>query len=185
MSKQDLDEFRARLITAGKSTNTADAYVRCVTQFLKHIGEPRIDRISEELAHSYFAQFTSKNTKQCHVSAISQFLKFAAARLPVPVTRGPKASRSPVPAKLQQQWSLDKLLDQKSRDDDLIAKLARKVIDGYLLGQRQIKGDLNLDDVYRYVDECRDLIESNLALFMTLSAAGRNIHSSIDERVNR
>jgi hypothetical protein len=98
---------------------------------------------------------------------------------------GELAPRAPVPTRLSQRWTMDKLLAQKKKDDDMIARLARKVIDGYLLGQRQIKGDVNLDDVYRYVDECRELIESNLALFMSLFAAGRNIHSAIDERVNR
>jgi hypothetical protein len=43
----------------------------------------------------------------------------------------------------------------------------------------------NLDDVYRFADECKELIESNLALFMKLSAQGRNVHSAIDERVQR
>ena len=40
----------------------------------------------------------------------------------------------------------------------------------------------SLDDA---LYECRELIESNLQLFMGLSAGGRNIHSKIDERVNR
>jgi hypothetical protein len=187
MSKQDLTDFRAHLIASGKSKGTAEGYLQRVRHFLKHVDEPRIDRITEELARRYFATVKNKSTKHCSASAISQFLKFTAARLPVPVTRGAKASRAsvPVPAKLQQRWSVDKLVAQKSKDDDLIAKLARKVIDAYLLSGRAIKGDFNLDDFVRFHDEARDVIESNLTLFMGLSADGRNIHSAIDERVNR
>ena len=87
---------------------------------------------------------------------------------------------------LRQRWSLDKLIDQKGKDDDLIAKLARKVIDHYLYFQARLKGGPeNLDDLCRFADECRELIESNLPLFMSLSAQGRNIHSVIDERVQQ
>jgi len=68
----------------------------------------------------------------------------------------------------------------------LIAKLARKLIDHYLYFQGRIKGEPeNLDDVVRFADECRELIESNLPLFMGLSAQGRNVHSKIDERVQK
>ena len=44
-------------------------------------------------------------------------------------------------------------------------------------------GEQNLDDLVRYVDECRELIETHLPLFMKLSAEGRNVHSKIDEKV--
>ena len=79
-----------------------------------------------------------------------------------------------------------KLREQKESDDDLIAKLARKVIDHYLFFQTLLKtDDIDLDTVSRFADECRDLVETNLPLFMSLSAQGRNIHSAIDERVQR
>jgi hypothetical protein len=187
MSNQNLDDFSAHLLAEGKSAGTVQTYLKIVRHFLKHIGETRVERISEEMARSYFATIKNKHSRCCAANVISMYLRFAAARLPVPVTRGPKASRAsaPVPAKLQQRWSVDKLLEQKTKDDDLIAKLARKVIDAYLLCGRAIKGDFNLDDFVRYHDEARDLIESNLTLFMGLSASGRNIHSAIDERVNR
>jgi hypothetical protein len=181
-----LDDFRAHLLAEGKSPSTVAQYVGSVKRFLARIGEPRIERITEELTRSYFATIKSAHGRRSAAVAVSMYLRFAASRLPAVVNaRGELAPRAPAPSKLRQRWLVDKLVERKSKDDDLIAKLARKVIDGYLLGQRQIKGDVNLDDVYRYVDECRELIESNLALFMSLSAGGRNIHSAIDERVNR
>jgi hypothetical protein len=122
---------------------------------------------------------------------VGQFLKFAAARLPALVNaRGAESRRAAAPTKkelaLHQKWTLDKLIEQKENDADLIAKLARKVIDHYIYFQGRMKGEPeNLDDVYRFADECKELIESNLALFMKLSAQGRNVHSAIDERVQR
>jgi len=43
----------------------------------------------------------------------------------------------------------------------------------------------NLDEIDRLADECRDLIERHLALFMGLSVGGRNVHPKIDERAQR
>jgi hypothetical protein len=87
---------------------------------------------------------------------------------------------------LRQQWAVDKLTAKKEANDDLVAKLARKVIDHYLYFQRRIQGeDENLDDVHRFAAVCQELIQSNLPLFMGLSAQGRNIHPLLDERVQR
>jgi integrase-like protein len=188
MNERSLDDFRQHLLAADKSKRTVDQYVSVVRHFLKHVDETRVDRISEEMARAYFAKIKATATRRCQANVVSQYLHFTAARLPVPVkARGDKSPRARPPGKkeiaLRQRWSVDKLIEQKRTDDDLIAKLARKVIDGYLLGQRQLKGDQNLDDLYRYVDECRELIESNLALFMALSAGGRNVHSKVDERI--
>jgi hypothetical protein len=78
------------------------------------------------------------------------------------------------------------LLDQKETDDDLIAKLAGRIAEHYLYFQSRQRGQPeNLDDLDRLADECRDLIERHLPLFMSLSAGGRNVHPKIDERVNR
>jgi hypothetical protein len=183
-----LEEFKKHLIAAGKSKHTVEHYVSLVRQFLKHSGNQRLDRLSEDLTRSFFAGTKGKD-RRSQASVISQFLKFSLSRLPVPVNaRGAESPRAPAPAKqiaLRQKWNLEKLLDQKTADDELIAKLARKVIDGYLICQREIKGEQNLDDLVRYVDECRELIETNLTLFMSLSAQGHNVHSKIDERVIR
>ena len=98
--------------------------------------------------------------------------------IPAPVVRSKKELA------LRERWSIDKLIEQKRTDDDLIAKLARKVIDHYLYFQGHMKGEPeNLDEVYRFAAECKELIESNLALFMELSAQGHTVHSRIDERV--
>jgi hypothetical protein len=87
---------------------------------------------------------------------------------------------------LRQQWAADKLAEQKEAGDDLIAKLARKVIDHYLYFQGRIAGKPeDLDDIHRFAAECQELIQANLILFMSLSAQGKNIHPLINERVYR
>ncbi len=188
--RNQLDDFKQSLIAAGKSKLTIKSMTNTVRRFLKHVENQPVDRISEDLARSFF-DGQSGQTRRQYAMVISQFLRFSAARLPALVTaRGAESPRAPAPTKkelaLRQKWTLDKLLDQKNTDHDLIAKLGRKLIDHYLYFQGRMKGDPeNLDDLVRFADECRDLIESNLALFMKLSADGRNVHSKIDERVQR
>jgi Phage integrase, N-terminal SAM-like domain len=180
-----LADFKQHLIIAGKSEVTIEEYLRTVRRFLRHVGNERPERISEELTRSFFAGMKSK-TRRFYATVVSQFLNFSVSRLPVPVNaRGAESPRAPTKKEiaLRQRWSVDKLIEQKQSADDLIAKLARKVIDGYLLSQQVVKGNHNLDDFVRFADECRELIETNLPLFMSLSAQGRNIHSAIDERV--
>ena len=46
-------------------------------------------------------------------------------------------------------------------------------------------GQADLDEVARFADEAREIIESHLPLFMGLSAAGLNVHPRIDERMQR
>ena len=191
--KRQLDalerDFERHLKTQGLATQSVYNYVSMARQFLRHVGETRIDRISEDTARSFFAGIKGEQSRKQYANAVSQFLRFSAARLPVVVNaRGAESPRAPTKKEiaLRQRWSVDKLVEQKSNDDDLIAKLARKVIDHYLYFQGRMKGQPeNLDDIYRFADECKELIESNLALFMSLSAQGRNIHSAIDERVQR
>lgn len=182
-------DFEQHLTAAGKSKRTVMITVCVLRQFLKHVGDQPLDRVSEDSTRAFFARFTGQ-TRQQYTSIISRFLNFATSRLPVVLTdRGSamapgSAPKSKKEIALRQRWSLDKLVDQKNTDDDLIAKLARKVIDHYLYFQGRMKGEPeNLDDVYRFADECKELIESNLPLFMNLSAGGRNVHSAIDERV--
>ena len=181
-------DFKQHLIAAGKTKGTINNYMATVHRFLKHVGNERLDRVSEDLARSFFDGFAVQ-TRHQYALVVSQFLTFATARLPVVVNaRGEQSPRAAAPTKkdlaLRQRWSVDKLIEQKENADDLIAKLARKLIDHYLYFQRRVKGEPdNLDDLYRFVDECRELIETNLPLFMKLSAQGRNIHSVIDERV--
>jgi hypothetical protein len=185
MKDPKIAAFKQHLITTGKSKTTVYNYLIVVRRFLKHVGNERVDRISEELTRTFFSGVNSK-TKQTYAVAVSEFLNFSVSRLPVVVNaRGAGSPRAPTKKELalRQRWSVDKLIEQKENDADLIAKLARKVIDGYLICQQQIKGEQNLDDLVRYVDECRELIESNLPLFMQLSAQGRNVHSKIDQRV--
>ena len=186
----ELEAYKQHLIAAGRSKATIERYLTTVRGFLKHVGNVPVDRITEDATRSYFAN-RKGHARQQRASIVSAFLNFSVSRLPVPVNaRGAGSPRAAAPTKkelaIRQKWNVDKLLDQKTTDDDLIAKLARKVIDHYLYFQGRMKGDPeNLDDLARFADECRELIENNLALFMRLSAQGRNIHSAIDERVQR
>jgi hypothetical protein len=182
-----LQDFTKHLKAQGKSPSTIKEYRKIVRRFVKHIGNERLDRLSEDRTRSFFAGVKGK-VRQTYAVVVSRFLKFSVSRLPAVITaQGAEFPRAPTKTELalRQKWTLDKLVEQKGNDDDLIAKLARKVIDGYLICQQQIKGEQNLDDLVRYADECRELIESNLPLFMRLSAHGRNVHSAIDERVQK
>lgn len=111
------------------------------------------------------------------------------ARLPVPAVkaRGEQSPRaSAVPAKIREQWSVDKAKEEKRARDDVLAQCARKLTAHYLFFQRRLRGaEDDLEEIARFNDECRDLIEQNLPLFMELSAQGYNINSAIDERVQR
>jgi site-specific recombinase XerD len=189
MSKHSLEEFKQHLIATGLSKHTIESYISGVRGFLKHIGnEERLDRISEESVRSFFAGIDNHNTRRTRAAEVSRFLIFATARLPVVINnRGaPATAPSKKELALRRQWSVDKLTEQKKAADDLTAKLARKLIDHYLYFQDRLKGGPeNLDDLCRFADECRELIQSNLPLFMELSAQGRNIHSVIDERVQK
>jgi hypothetical protein len=183
-------EFALHLGKTGNA-RTVDSYLRTVRRFLKHVGEASVDRISEEKTRAFFAN-KAKATRYQEVRVIGEFLAFAAARLPAVIDNRGSAT-APVPAvrnkkelALRQRWSADTAIEKKRTDDDLIAKLARKLIDHYVYFQGRMKGEPeNLDDVYRFADECKELIENNLPLFMSLSAQGRNIHSKIDERIQR
>jgi hypothetical protein len=182
--------FKQHLIAAGKSKITVEQYANIVRSFLRHIGNERLDRISEELTRSFFAASVKVKTKRNYALIISQFLNFAVSQRPIVTARGEKSPRAVAPTKreleLREKWSLDKLLEQKSNADDLIAQLARKLIDHYVFFQGLLKNDdIDLDTVSRFADEARELIQNNLVLFMRLSAEGRNINSAIDERVQK
>ena len=185
-------EFAAHLKAAGKSASTIRNYGKIVHRFLKHIGNERLERVGEAVdAHSCAGIKTGEQKQSQRYSDRSAFIEFALAKLPAPVVgRGSEMAPARAATKkelaLREKWSLDKLVEQKETTDDLVAQFARKLIDHYLHFQGRIKGEPeNLDDVVRFADECRDLIERNLPLFMGLSAGGRNIHSKIDERVQR
>jgi len=178
----------------GKVSATVQQYMQQVRRFLKYIGNQRVDRISDDVVRAFFNQLGGgKPNRNINALVIGQFLRFAAAQNPLPAMVDRGSAMAPVPLvkdrkelALRQTWAADKLVEQKEAGDDLIAKLARKVIDHYLYFQARIKGEPeNLDDLYRFADECRELIQTNLPLFMGLSAQGRNIHSLIDERVQK
>jgi len=43
----------------------------------------------------------------------------------------------------------------------------------------------SIDELMRLRDNCQELIHSNLPLFVSLSAQGKNLHPIIDERIKR
>ena len=183
-----LEDFREHLKAKGRTAGTISQRIGLVRRFLKHCGDTRIDRLTEHDTRSFFDKFKGQSRQQ-YAAVISQFVIFSQSRLPVVVNargiQSPAAPTTKTDLALRQQWNLEALIDQKSNDDDLIAKFARKMIDHYLYFQRRVKGaPEDLDDLVRFTDECRELIETNLPLFMSLSAGGRNIHAVIDERVH-
>ena len=181
-----LNDFKQHMIASGKSEHTATLYAQRVAGFLKHLTEQRIEKITEDSAQSYIAGIKDKRTKRGKVIAVHQFLKFAAQRS-FPVRT--KEDEAPLPSTqsqpevaLTQQWLLEKLIDEKSRSDDLIAALACKLMDHYLYFQSRITGGGdNLDSICRLADEAKQLIQSNLALFIRLSSGGRSINRTIPE----
>lgn len=145
--------------------------------------------IPEDRARSFFAKM-SPRTQQDYAVPVSRFLKFAAPAVPAVIDHKPKPAAPRIQddkeLALRQTWEVEKLTGERQKSDDLIALLARQVIDHYLFFQSRLKGEAeNLDDIGRLADRCRHLIEDNLALFMKLSAEGRNVHSAIDEKVTR
>jgi hypothetical protein len=176
------------LIRAGKSAHTVSKNCGTVHRFLAFVGNERLDRLSEDLTRAFFAGMSPDHRRKSAM-AIGQFLEFATARLPVPITC--KAAMTPAPrdaaeVALRRQWGIEKRAEQREAAEDLVTKLARRVIDHYLYFERRIRGEPdNLDDLRRFADDCQELIQANLPLFMGLSAEGRNIHPIIDERVKR
>ena len=185
-------DFRLHLEKKGNLNDVSlRQYIAMVRRFLKYVGNERLDRISDDTVRAFFNDM-GKPSRPTNAVIIGQFLRFAAAQtLTATVDRG--SAMAPALAvkdrkelALRQSWAADKLVQQKEACDNLIAMLARKVIDHYLYFQARIKGEPeNLDDLYRFADECRELIQTNLPLFMSFSAQGRNIHSIIDERVQK
>jgi hypothetical protein len=182
-----LAEFAEHLKADGYSAGSVDIYTRTAREFLKHVGNRPIDRISEAETRRFFNRFTNKHTHRDRATQVSAFLKFAMRGLPAVVNaRGAESPRAPTKKELalKAKWTLDRLISEKERADDLIALLARKLIDHYVYFENRLKGEPDdFDEIARFVAESRDLIERNLPLFMSMSAQGRNVHSRIDERV--
>jgi len=180
-------DFEKHLEHSGKKPQNIRQYREAVRRFVEYVGNVKPDQISEELVKVYFKNLSPSMR---HVSAfkVGQFLRFVAKRLPVRV--GGSAS-VPVPTSENNgalapldAFTLDKLVQQKQVTDDLITKLARQLIDHYLYFQSRLQGGLDsIEELYRLSDGCRELIQANLPLFMSLSAQGHNVHSIIDKGV--
>ena len=181
-------DFEQHLQAAGRSKKTVTAAISTVRCFLRHVDGKPLAQLSEDDTRAYFAGFKGP-TRRVYSSTISRFLKFAAAALPVVVNKAgaqlPPPTRKPTQKELalRERWTVDKLTAQKEAADDLIGRLARQVVNHYVFFEKRLKGAPDdLDELARFADEARALIESNLALFMNLSATGHNINSRFNER---
>src|SRR6266705_2728272 len=87
--KRQLDalerDFAQALKAEGLATQSIYSYVSMARQFLRHVGETRIDRISEAAARSFFAGIKGEQSRKQYANAVSQFLRFSVSRLPVVV----------------------------------------------------------------------------------------------------
>ena len=146
------------------------------------------------LVSAFFAGIKNANSKTKVRDGGRQFIEFALAKLPVVVTdRGAKAPLVPAVQSekelaLRGQWAADKLAEKKDAGEDTTAKLARQVIDGFLYFQSRLNeqgSPESIDELMRLRDNCQELIQDHLALFMSLSAQGRNLHPIFNERIQR
>jgi len=179
-----LNEFKQHLIVLGKSEHTASLYTQRVAAFLKHLGEQKIDKMTQGSMRCYIAGIKDRRTARGSAIAIGQFLKFSAPTQLAEITGGDEALASACQEEstLPHQWLLEKLIDEKSRSDDLIATLGHQLMDHYLYFQNCIRGEReNLKTVYRLADEARELIEKNISLFIRLSSGGRKTDKTIPE----
>jgi hypothetical protein len=191
-------EFEASLQAQGdKNGETVARYMRYVRRFRRHIGNAPLDRVSEAEMRDFFArQFAGKKaTRRLASVVISEFLNFAAVRLPVVVTAKGRGVNPPVPTTvsekeltLRREWEADKLEAKREAAEDITVKLARQVIEAYRYFQQRLNdrdSPESIDELMRLRDNCQELIKSNLELFLSLSAQGKNLHPIIDERIKR
>ena len=179
-----LNDFKQHLIASGKSDDTASLYAQRIARFLRHADWPT-ETITAEMTRSFLGRIKDKRTKRGCAMAVQQFLKFTAAH-PSWIAGEDQSSKPPAQGQqetaLPQQWLLEKLVDEKTRSDDLIATLGDKLMDHYLYFQSRIKGnEEDPDNLCRLADEARQLIESNLTLFIRLCSGGRKIQRTIPE----
>jgi hypothetical protein len=179
-----LNDFKQDLIASGKSEDTASLYAQRIARFLRHADWPP-EKITAELVWTFLNRIKDKRTKCGYAMAVQQFVKFTAAH-PSLISREDQSSKPPAQGQQEtippQQWLVEKLVDEKTRSDELIATLARKLMDHYLYFQNRIKGDgEDPDYVCRLAEEAKQLIESNLALFIRLFSSGRELDRTIPE----
>ena len=185
-----LEDFRRHLQGQGYAPTSVCKMVTIVRSFLKQVGKKRVDAITETDTGNYFAKHVSRKSRMSYACSIAAYLKFATKSLPVVVDRTgaalPPPTRKPTKKDLalREKWTIDKLTAEKEAADDLIGQLARQLVNNYVFFEKRRKGAPDdLDEIGRFADECRQLIESNLALFMGLSANGSNINPLFTERI--
>jgi hypothetical protein len=186
MNDSLLDDYRRHLESEDYCHDTIRHYQGIARRFLKFV-DKAFNRITEADVQGFLAakRYKTKSARLQAVVAVTQLIKFAAASLPVVVGRElPPPAPSKKAVAMRQKWALEKLVDEKEKADDLIATLARRVIDHYVYFGKRLKGEPDdLDELARFADDCREIIERNLPLFMGLSAGGRNLHPAVDERI--
>jgi hypothetical protein len=178
-----LGEYVKHLVESGKSQGTVYTYLYSVRPFLKFIGgEAQLPHISEQTISQYFKQMPKAPNKHIF-SVLNRFLRFYAHSLPVKLAL---PSTSKELATLRSAWNREKRKLAKDAADDLIAKLGKKVIDDYLFFNGRLEGKPeSIEELQRLAEECEELIQTNLSLFLSLSAQGRNLGSLIDERIQK
>jgi hypothetical protein len=177
-------EFAEHLKQSEFSPASIQSYTATARRFIEHVASERVDRIGEAETRQFFDRYKTANQRRQRAMHVSAFLKFAMRGLPAVLNAPPAQPPTKKDLALRAKWTLDKLITEKEKADDLIALLARKLIDHYMYFERRIKGEPeDLDEIARFADEARELIQGNLALFMQMSAQGRNVHTLIDERV--
>ncbi len=180
-----LHNFKQHLIASGKSEDTASLYAQRIARFLRHTDWPT-EKITADLVRSFLNRIKDKRTKRGCAMAVQQFLKFTAAH-PSFISGENQSSKPPAQRQREtippQQWLLEKLINEKARSDELISMLASKLMDHYLYFQSRIKGNEEGDPDYlcRLADETKQLIESNLALFIRLFSSGQAVDTTIPE----
>jgi integrase-like protein len=188
-----LEEFKESLQAAGNTKSSVKMYTYWAKRFLTHVGGKPINQVTEAEVENLFVTLRNLNkaSRRTAISSVSKFIKFAAAGLPVVMGKGGELPPAPAPKNkkalaLRDKWAIEKLAEEKQKADDLITALTRRVIDHYLYFGKRLKGEPDdLDELARFADDCREIIERNLQLFVGLSAGGRNLHPKIDERVQR
>lgn len=186
-----LADFERELKRTGKSKNTIRCYLNMCRSFLGFIGEQDVRLLTAETVKAFFDRGKlAKLSVRSYTNAIAEFLRFVAKHAPAPRARSLPAAEKPQPTgaatlALRDAWAADRRKEQADAGDDLVAKLGRKLIDHYLYFQSRLSGAPDsVDELNRLSDECRELLQKHLPLFLSLSAQGRNIHPKIDERAH-
>ncbi|HXG51001.1 MAG TPA: hypothetical protein VNN77_06295 [candidate division Zixibacteria bacterium] len=162
-------------------------------RFVIYAGHEPIEQISDRQVEGFIRSAAGGRRGQV-ARDLGAFLRFAAERRDVPAEMAPlvppsapaRAERDRL-APLRQKLTFDRFAREKEAADELIARLAHRVIDHFLYFRRRIAGEPDdLDEIYRLADEAAEIIHANLQTFMRLQGAGGlNVHAVLDAPAGR